>query len=408
MSGRYGAEPRPHIVFNILTLILILTLEAPLPIPDKFNPLYDEITAFFRSICGGLPLKNAKTSVLAGVSGGADSVALLHLLSYLKDRLGISCLGAAHVNHGLRGEESDGDERFVSELAESLSVEFFSVRLDPSHSSPIRVDSDDLAVSDDNILLTDDLINNGHNSNHPAARRASIKKDGVEHWARVERYNFFMDIKQRHEFDYVATAHTAGDQAETLILRLMRGTGVRGLRGILPVRRDGVIRPLLGIERGGLEDWLESRGLKYRTDSSNFDTKFRRNFVRAEIIPKMLENNARAIANIAACAESAGRIWEIVRQKIDSWTSDYVLRVNEFVFHIEKTGFDDALIAAEALVTLFDEYGIAASRLHVGRVIRSKSLSSGEHLLPGGWKFYPADDRICFVKRNIYSRSTLK
>jgi tRNA(Ile)-lysidine synthase len=217
-----------------------------------------------------------------------------------------------------------------------------------------------------------------------------------------------MDIKRQHRFDYVATAHTAGDQAETLILRLMRGTGVRGLRGILPIRGDGVIRPLLGVERGILEEWLESRGLKYRTDSSNFDTKFRRNFVRAEIIPKMLENNAGAIANIAACAESAERVWEIVSQKIDSWTNEYVLRVNESIFHIEKAGLDDALIAAEALVTLFDEYGIATSRLHIDRVMRSKSLSSGEHLLPDGWKFYPADDRICFVKRNIYCRSTLK
>jgi tRNA(Ile)-lysidine synthase len=256
-----------------------------------------------------------------------------------------------------------------------------------------------LAVSDDNILLTDDFIDNTYDNRPVAARRASIKKDGVEHWARVERYNFFKDVKRQHKFDYVATAHTAGDQAETLILRLMRGTGVRGLRGILPVRGDGVIRPLLGVERGLLEEWLESRGLKYRTDSSNFDTKFRRNFVRAEIIPKMLENNAGAIANIAACAESAGLVWEIVSKQIDSWTSNYVLRVNEFVFHIEKAGLDDALIAAEALVTLFDEYGIAASRLHIDRVMRSKPLSSGEHLLPGGWKFYPTDDRICFVKR---------
>ena len=380
-------------------LFFLLTLEAPLPVPDKFNPLYDEITAFFRLICDDLPLKNSGISVLVGVSGGADSVALLHLLSYLKDRLNISRLGAAHVNHGLRGEESDGDERFVSELAESLPAEFFSVRLDPSHNSHIRIDSDDSVIADDNILLIDDFINNDHDNNHPASRRADIKKDGIEHWARVERYNFFKDVKRRHGFDYVATAHTAGDQAETLILRLMRGTGVRGLRGILPVRGDGVIRPLLGVEREILEDWLESRGLKYRTDSSNFDTKFRRNFVRADIIPKLVEHNDKAIANIAACAESAGRVWEIVRQKIDAWTSDYVLRVSDTIFHIEKAGLDDALIAAEALVTLFDEYGIAASRLHIDRVMRGKQLSSGEHLLPGGWKFYPTGDRICFVKR---------
>jgi len=373
-------------------------------IPDKFNPLYDEITAFFRSLNTDLTSTSQTArsfSILTGVSGGADSVALVCLLSCLKDRLGISRLGVAHVNHGLRGEESDGDDRFVAALADKLSAEFFSVRLDPSSSTagerslPLR----DVAVSDNDLLLTDDFINTVHDNQSTSLGGGDIKKDGIENWARVERYNFFQNIKRRCGFDYIATAHTAGDQAETLILRLMRGTGVRGLRGILPVRGDGVIRPMLGVERGTLEEWLESRGLQYRTDSSNSDIKFRRNFVRAEIIPKMAEHNDKVIANIAACAESAARAWEIVAQNINLWTADYVIRVNESVFHIEKKGLDNTLIAPEALVTLFDEYGIAVSRFHIDRVIRSKSLSSGEHLLPGGWKFYPIDDRVCFVKR---------
>jgi len=328
-------------------------------ITDKFNnSLYDEITAFFRSLRDGNT--SSQISVLAGVSGGADSIALISLLHFLKNRLNISRLGIAHVNHGLRGAESDGDEAFARDISDNLKIEFFTVKLDAS--------------------------------------QAADDKDGVENWARVERYNFFQEVRQHHGFDYIATAHTACDQAETIILRLMRGTGIRGLRGILPVREDGVIRPLLGVERGTLEAWLESQGQQHRTDSSNSDTKFTRNFVRAEIIPKMVEHNDRAIANIAACAESAARVWEIVVHNINSWTANYLIRVNESVFHVEKAGLDDTLIAPEALVTLFDEYGIVTSRLHINRVIRSKSLSSGEHLLPGGWKFYPTDDRVCFVK----------
>jgi len=329
-------------------------------IPDKFNSLYDEITAFIRSLCGNNGTSTQTFSILTGVSGGADSVALVCLLHFLKDRLNISRLGIAHVNHGLRGEESDGDEAFVHDISDNLKIELFTVKLDAS--------------------------------------QAAGDKDGIENWARVERYNFFQDIKHNHGFNYIATAHTAGDQAETLILRLMRGTGVRGLRGILPVREDGVIRPLLGVERGTLEEWLESRRQGYRTDSSNSDTKFSRNLVRAAIIPKMVEHNDKAVTNIAACAESAARVWNIVAHNINSWTANYLIRVNESVFHIEKKGLDEVLIAPEALVTLFDEYGIAASRLHIDRVMRSKSLSSGEHLLPGGWKFYPTEDRVCFVR----------
>jgi tRNA(Ile)-lysidine synthase len=180
----------------------------------------------------------------------------------------------------------------------------------------------------------------------------------------------------------------------------MRGTGVRGLRGVLDRREDGVIRPLLGIERYMLEEWLSARGLSYRTDSSNSDTKFRRNFVRSEIIPLLVKHNGGAVANIAACAASAARVWSVVAEKIDRWTDDNAVRVNDAVFHIEKAGFSDELIASEALVTLFGEYGISVSKYHINKVMSCISLSSGEYLLPGGWKFYPRDDRICFVRNN--------
>jgi tRNA(Ile)-lysidine synthase len=328
--------------------------------PNHPCKLYNELAVFFKTL--DVNPSSAPISILTGVSGGADSVALMHLLHIYSENLGIKRLAAAHVNHGLRGEESDGDEEFVRGISADLKIEFFATRLDG-------------ALADDN-------------------------KDGVEDWARNERYKFFQDIKAREGFDYIATAHTANDQAETLILRLMRGTGVRGLRGIHDRRKDGVIRPLLGIERLQLEEWIDERGLPYRTDSSNSDTKFRRNFVRSEIIPLMLKHNDRAISGIAACAASAARVWDIVAEKIDMWADNYAIRVNDTVFHIEKAGLSDGLIAPEALVTLFDEYDISVSRHHINRVMSAINLTSGEYLLPGGWKFYPRDNRICFVKDN--------
>ncbi|MCL2218830.1 MAG: tRNA lysidine(34) synthetase TilS [Chitinispirillia bacterium] len=317
--------------------------------------LSDELAAFFAALPGG------PRAVLAGVSGGADSVALIHLLHQYKAVLGISRLAAAHVNHGLRGNESDGDEAFVRETAKHLGVELFCTSLDGTS--------------------------------------AADNRDGIEEWARRHRYEFFTNTAKSANFNYIATAHTANDQAETLILRMARGTGVRGLRGILPVRADGVIRPLLRVERHELTEWLAGRGLTWREDSSNADTKFRRNYVRANIMPVMDGVNPSAVMNIAACAESAARAWEIVGEHIDAWAAKYVLRVNSGVFHVEKAGLaQDSATAREALLALFDEYGITASRRHIERITAAAGISHGEHLLPDGWKFYPRDDRICFVR----------
>jgi tRNA(Ile)-lysidine synthase len=316
--------------------------------------LSSELTAFFGS------LNPRVSSVLVGVSGGADSVALIHLLHLYKERLGISRLAIAHVNHSLRGAESDGDEEFVRETAACLQIEFFNTRLSPST----------------NI------------------------ESGIEDWARGERYSFFHHIKLTQKIDRVATAHTANDQAETLIMRIMRGAGVRGMRGVLPVRGDGVIRPLLSVERHHLEEWLKTRGLSYRVDSSNSNQKFRRNWVRSEIIPKMVERNRDAVANIASSAASAGRVWEIVMEKVNIWISSHVIRGDEFSFYIIKSGLLDEGIASEAIVTLFDEYEITVSKLHVRRVISAKALFNGEHLLPDGWGFYPSRDRILFMRRD--------
>jgi len=330
-----------------------------------------ELTAFFRSLNIEAP------SVLACVSGGADSVALVNLLCEFRGQLGIARLGVAHVNHCLRGAESDGDEAFVRGVAGGLGLEFFCTRLDADARGNYAVDTD---IGGEDAVIT-------------------MESAGIEAWARRERYRFFSEVMGGSGFNFAATAHTADDQAETVLMRLARGSGVRGLRGILPVRADGVIRPLLGVGRRELVEWLSARGIGRRVDSSNADARFRRNFIRAEVIPLIASRELGAARNIASFAADAARVWGIVEREARKWAEAYVIRVGEDAFHVDRAGLADALLAPEALLALFGDYGIPASRLHIERVMGAVARSSGEFLLPGGWRFYPRGDRVCFVRK---------
>ncbi len=202
------------------------------------------------------------------VSGGADSVALLDLLH----RLGYP-LAVLHVNHGLRGAESDADERFVRTLAERLDL-------------PVDV------------------------------HRALPPPPGgnLEQALRRIRYSFFDDARRRLRLERVATGHTLSDQAETVLLRLARGAGVQGLCGIHPVTRHGVIRPLLACSREEVRQYLQARSLLWREDASNADPRWRRNRVRAELLPLlrgMLNPQAEAaLARAAALAWEDGQDWQ--------------------------------------------------------------------------------------------------
>lgn len=215
--------------------------------------------------------------VAAAVSGGADSVALLRLLLEVRSELGI-VLSIAHVNHKLRGEESDEDERFVRELAlrHGLELHVSEAPLDPARNS------------------------------------------GIEAAARKLRYDFFRQLARQDRVVKFATAHTLDDQAETVLLRIFRGTGVRGLSGIHPrlvLDDEGedktrvvaeVVRPLLQFRRVELQEFLWERGQAWREDSSNRDLGFLRNRVRHVLLPVLLENfGAATVENLADLAEIA-------------------------------------------------------------------------------------------------------
>lgn len=194
------------------------------------------------------PADWAEVTVVAAVSGGCDSVALLRALSALKT--GVGRLGAAHLNHQLR-PEADDDERFVVDLCRRLDV--------PCEVGRVAVD-----------------------------RLAAESGDGIEAAARAARYDFLEQTAGRLGARFIVTAHTADDQAETILHRIIRGTGVRGLSGMARVRPLGhatLIRPLLGVRRAELQAYLDALGQPYCHDRSNADPRFTRNRIRHEVMP---------------------------------------------------------------------------------------------------------------------------
>ncbi len=206
------------------------------------------------------------STVLCAVSGGADSVYLLYRLSRLRADCPFQVV-AAHYNHRLRGEESDRDEAFVRQFVASWCGE-------------LRVTGED----GERILPPVQLITGSGD----VAEAARQRKTGLEETAREMRYAFLQQAAEEAGAGFIATAHNADDNAETLLLNLLRGTGLRGLGGIPPVR-GCLIRPMLGITRREIEDYLNLHGIPHVEDSSNQSDGMLRNRIRHRVLPLLEE-----------------------------------------------------------------------------------------------------------------------
>lgn len=190
--------------------------------------------------------------IIVGLSGGADSVCLLHLLCSFRDILNIK-VGAAHLNHMLRGQEAERDELYCQQLCQSFNVPFYLKRLD-------------------------------------IAAMAQQQGISFEQCGRNARYDFFDETAKQHGYNKIATAHSLSDSVETLLFNLMRGTGTKGLCGI-PLIRGNIIRPLLNCTRDEIEQYCQSNGLQYMTDSTNLSDDYSRNFIRHNIVAQLKEKN---------------------------------------------------------------------------------------------------------------------
>ena len=188
-------------------------------------------------------------TVIVAVSGGADSIALLHALCSLRQELGISVF-ACHVNHNLRGEESKRDEQFVRDFCSSMRI--------PNTFYSINIKAD--------------------------------KHESVEERARKMRYECFEKLCTELPSPKLATAHTASDNAETVFINVLRGTGTKGLGGIPPIRGN-IIRPLIRCTREEIEKYCKENELEFVTDSTNLSDDYTRNKLRHRLIPLLQEFN---------------------------------------------------------------------------------------------------------------------
>ncbi|HEU5163104.1 MAG TPA: tRNA lysidine(34) synthetase TilS [Thermoanaerobaculia bacterium] len=243
-------------------------------------PLQHAVRAFFaeRTI--------TPRHLLVAASGGPDSTALLLTLAEWPERP--FPITAAHVNHRLRGAESDADEAFLRSTCERLRVPLIVL--------PGTLDA------------------------------AAVRESGIEAAARESRYAALRACRDAQGFDFIATAHQQHDQAETILIRLLTGTGPGRLAGIPAATRDGIVRPLLEVPREEIERFLRDRGIEMRHDRMNRDPRFLRTRVREEILPLLEQFNPRIVSSLAETAKQSREQQDAVRWMIGALSDRWVRR----------------------------------------------------------------------------------
>lgn len=309
----------------------------------------------------GLP-KNSP--ILAAFSGGADSASMLHMLKEYCEKVGAP-LYAAHINHGIRGEEADRDEEFCRDVAQEYGIEIFVLKADvPSI--------------------------------------AAEKKLSIETAAREVRYEFFAKIMQKHDIPILCVAHNADDNFETILFNISRGSGLAGVCGI-PRTRDfagGVmVRPILEINKSDINDYCSENNIKYVTDSTNTDIEYSRNRIRSRVIPEL--------KSICPGAESAAaRLSDNLRQDalcLDSMAQWFLSETREgFSIPVEKLNGSPAAITSRAVMSLFKEIseGIDIEYPHVKAVLElsRKAVPHSSLDLPKGIRAAIENGSLLFTK----------
>lgn len=238
--------------------------------------------------------------VLAGVSGGADSVCLFFLLLELRKRVDFEWM-AVHINHQIRGAEAEEDQKYVEQICRENHV-------------PLRIVTKDVRVM------------------------AKQEKLSEEEAGRKVRYQAFEQILKEWSGNKIALAHHKNDQAETVLWNLVRGSGLRGMTG-MKEQRDCYIRPLLSVTRTEIEDYLERRNISYQTDSTNQTLEYTRNKIRLKVLPYVTEElNGRAVEHIANTAEIFGEIQDFINQTVEQeWHK--VVKKQEEGYLLEEQAF---------------------------------------------------------------------
>lgn len=211
-------------------------------------------------------LINSGDKIVLGVSGGPDSIAMLDILNQLKDEMNFE-IYVVHVNHNIRGKDADEDEEYVKKYCEKYNIKFFAKKID-------------------------------------VPTIAKTEKIGTEEAGRKVRYEYFEEILKETKSNKIAIAHNKNDKVETIIMHLLRGSGIPGLKGIEPIRGNKFIKPLIECDRQEIEKYCRENNLQPRIDKTNFENEYTRNKIRNIVIPYIKkEFNPNIIETITRLAE---------------------------------------------------------------------------------------------------------
>lgn len=291
--------------------------------------------------------------VLIGVSGGADSIALLEFFVSVKEKYDLD-ICVAHIEHGIRGEDSVNDAEFVKNYCKKLGVNFYLKTID-------------------------------------APNLAKKAKMGVEEYSRMARYDFFNTI----ECDKIATAHNLTDNIETLLFRLARGTGLKGACSI-PAVRGKIIRPFIEVSSGEIRKWCNDNNIPYRVDCTNSDSAYSRNLIRLEILPLFEKLNANYQDNIENFISDVNEDYAFIDDYVKS-IYPKIVKNNEI--DLPKLNELDLSIKKRILIMFFDENGYSLNRIHLQSVI-DITLKSGKSQIKENIFAISAKGKIRIAKFN--------
>lgn len=280
-------------------------------------------------------------AVVVGVSGGADSVTLLHILTLLQQDGMLSQIKAVHINHHLRAEESDRDQQFVEELCRKWDV-------------PLYVEQHDILTL------------------------ASERGRGIEDVGREVRYTAFEKVAQDYSCCRIATAHTADDNVETLLLHLCRGSGLHGATGIPPVRGN-IIRPLITCTREEIEAYCTENGLSYVNDSTNADTTYARNRIRHKVMPQLRAINPQTTASITRFIEQVRQTDRFLDKLIEKAVMDAKTDIADTYCRKTLLSLEEP-IRSRALCRIVK----TAEERHIQLLISALEAGNGAVVLPTG------------------------
>ena len=311
-------------------------------------------------------LINKGDKIVLGVSGGPDSISMLDILNSIKDEIGFE-IYVAHINHLIR-EEAIDDEKYVEEYCKKNNIEFFAKRID-------------------------------------VLKIADAQKIGTEEAGRKARYEFFEEIYSKVEANKIAIAHNKHDKAETIIMHLLRGSGLSGLKGIEPIRDNKYIRPLIECERSEIEKYCDENNLNPRIDKTNFENEYTRNKIRNIVIPYIKkEFNPNIVETLDRLSEVATDESNYINRQVQNTYNKLLVEKTEkqIILKWKEFNLQEKIIKSRLILYTIKELmgsteGI--EKIHIESIIKLCDNNIGnKYLTPNKKiKIFVNDKKIFFI-----------